>query len=147
MKNQVYEYELLSDGTAEITKYKGSDETLEIPSELNGVKVTRIGKQAFLSRSNLHKVTIPEGITGIDNRAFGHCSHLVSVTIPGSVTSIGKNPFDWCERLSAVILAPGNEYLAVIAGALVSKPDMKLVCCPGSKTGKYAIPQGITHYR
>ena len=42
-----YEYRLLDNGTAKITKYKGYDIEIVIPSELNGYKVTSIGDDAF----------------------------------------------------------------------------------------------------
>ena len=42
-----FEYELLDNGTAEITKYTGSATKLAIPSEIDGKKVTSIGDSAF----------------------------------------------------------------------------------------------------
>ena len=38
-----YDYQVLDDGTVEIMHYKGSDNNLVIPSEINGKKVTSIG--------------------------------------------------------------------------------------------------------
>ena len=38
-----YEYSVRNDGTAEITKYKGSDSNVTIPSTLDGKTVTSIG--------------------------------------------------------------------------------------------------------
>ncbi|MBQ3668262.1 MAG: leucine-rich repeat protein, partial [Clostridia bacterium] len=71
-----YSYIILADGKAEITLYSGYDDTLEIPSELDGLSVTSIG-----------------------DRAFRGCNRLTDVTIPGSVTSIGDSAFDSCYRL------------------------------------------------
>lgn len=42
-----YEYTLLDDGTAEITKYIGGEKNPEVASELDGHAVTYIGKYAF----------------------------------------------------------------------------------------------------
>ena len=42
-----YEYEILDDGTVEITGYNGSAETLKIPNEIDGKTVTSIGDYAF----------------------------------------------------------------------------------------------------
>lgn len=42
-----FKYEILEDGTAEITNYIGSDTELVIPSEVDGYTVTRIGYGAF----------------------------------------------------------------------------------------------------
>ena len=48
-----YQYALLDDGTAEITKYSGKEKKLFIPVELGGKKVTSIGDRAFLSCDTL----------------------------------------------------------------------------------------------
>ena len=42
-----YEYAMLDDGTAELTKYRGEAEALEVPGELDGYAVTAIGDGAF----------------------------------------------------------------------------------------------------
>jgi hypothetical protein len=42
-----YEYYVLDDGTAEITKYKGKGGDIAIPSSLGGYPVTSIGYDAF----------------------------------------------------------------------------------------------------
>ena len=39
-----YEYQKLKDGTAELTKYSGEDDEVEIPSEIDGLKVTALGE-------------------------------------------------------------------------------------------------------
>ena len=60
-----YEYTILDDGTAGITKYEGYDIEIVIPSELNGYKVTSIGNYAFECCYNLTSITIPESVTSI----------------------------------------------------------------------------------
>ena len=57
-----FEYSVSGD-TAEITKYKGSASTLVIPSEIDGKKVTGIGRMAFASCTTLTDVTIPDSVT------------------------------------------------------------------------------------
>lgn len=42
-----YEYTVLDDGTAQITKYNGNDAELTIPTDLDGKKVTSIGDYSF----------------------------------------------------------------------------------------------------
>ena len=44
-----YEYEVLSDGTIKILKYKGAGSILEIPSQIDGKQVTNIGQEAFFT--------------------------------------------------------------------------------------------------
>ena len=119
-KSGNWEYRLLDDGTAEIIKYNGKAKTLEIPSQLDGYSVTAIGAGAF-----------------------AWYGRLTSITIPDSVKDVGANPFLNCNKLTKINVSQENEYLAVIDGVLFSKPDRRLVCCPTTKTGEYAIPQGI----
>ena len=117
-----YTYALLDDGTAEIIGYNGSAETLDIPAELDGKRVTRIG-----------------------DVAFSWCNGLMtSVTIPDSVTEIGRNPFINCDVLTGFRVSPDHPALAVIDGVLFSKADRRLVCYPaGLGSDAYTIPQGI----
>ena len=62
---------------------------LNIPSEIDGYKVTGIGDLAFFNCGHITGVTIPEGVTIIGHRAFAGCNSLKSITIPTSVRWIG----------------------------------------------------------
>ena len=134
-----FKYHVLDNGTAEITQYIGKDGTVEIPSQLDGKKVTSIGKEAFYNCTgltsvaipegvtnigdnafyfceNLSSVTIPDGLTRIGNSSFFCCTSLQSITIPNSIKSMGSNPFEYCYALTDINVAPENEYLATIDG-------------------------------
>lgn len=67
-----FKYEILEDGTAEITNYIGSDTELVIPSEVDGYTVTRIGYGAFSGCASLKSIIIPESVTSIGLHAFGY---------------------------------------------------------------------------
>ena len=105
-----YWYILHQEGSAEITKYTGKEETLLIPSELDGHPVTGIGDYAFSDRRSLTSVTIPDSVTSIGDDAFGDCRSLTSVTIPDSVTSIGDDAFSRCPDLTLTV--PWGGYAA-----------------------------------
>ena len=121
MKSGDYEYRVLDDGTAEITKYSGKDETLEVPDVLDGRSVTRIGDVAFL-----------------------WCNSLTSVTLPDSVLSIGRNPFFGCIYLREIRVSPDHPALDVIDGVLFSKADKRLVCYPPAlENTEYTVPKGV----
>ncbi|MBR3475222.1 MAG: hypothetical protein IKH34_09200 [Oscillospiraceae bacterium] len=63
-----YEYAILEDGTAEITKYTGEAETLIIPETLDGLPVTSIGDGTFSGCDSLKTV-----IVGRDSYALTYC--------------------------------------------------------------------------
>ena len=70
-----------------------------IPSEIDGVTITRIGKNAFQSCDVL-KVTIPDTVTYIGSYAFW-LADLQSLVVPESVTEIGEYAFSTCSQLKA----------------------------------------------
>lgn len=84
----------------------------DIPSEIYGVPVRVIGKDAFWRKSKLASVTIPSSVTRIEAGAFYHCTNLVTITIPNSVTELGdKNNyygvFEECNKLETITI-PGS---------------------------------------
>lgn len=94
-------YQLLEDGTIEITNYSGSATEVTIPEKIDGKAVTSIGSYAFNS-ANLTAVTIPHGIISIERQAFSYCTNLTSVVIPDSVTRIASEAFLCCSNLTSV---------------------------------------------
>jgi len=102
-----YTYEVLADGSAEITDYTGSAATLTIPSEIGGYKVTSIGRYAFSNCQTLTTVTIPDGVTSLKYEAFYNCNTLITANIPASVTTIESSVFYTCDSLSSVKLPDG----------------------------------------
>lgn len=98
-----FEYDVLEDGTIEITGYNGDETELNIPSEIEGITVTSVGGD-FWFCDGLTSVTIPDSVTNIGNHAFGGCPSLTSVTIPDSVTSIGEWAFSYCSILTNITI-------------------------------------------
>lgn len=69
---------------------------------------------------------------------------MTKIRLPDSVRSLGSNPFAGCVALSEISVSPENPFLAVIDGALFSKADRRLVCCPAGKGYEsFQIPDGI----
>ena len=79
------------------------DENIIIPSEYNGLPVTKIGANAFYRCDNIKSVKIPEGVTNIDTSAFTLCS-LTSIYLPSSIKRIDGS-FGTCIHLKSVHIA------------------------------------------
>lgn len=102
------EYEVNSDGeSVTITDYPydASGGNIVIPSEIEGKKVTAIGKSAFYGCENITGITLPETVTSIGDFAFSGCENLRSIVIPDAVTDIGMLAFDDAGLLSVTIPA------------------------------------------
>ena len=137
-----YEYVLLDDGTAEIVRYNGEEETLDVPDLIDGYKVTSIGVGAFAYCTSLNTVTLPDSITNIGANVFFSCDSLNTITLPDSIKSIGNGVFRECYALEEIIVSVDHPTLDVIDGLLYYKPEKRLVFCPLNKTA-VELPQGI----
>lgn len=110
-----WEYNVLEDGTAEITGYKGKNPKIRIPGTIDGKKVIGIGEKAFFEDEDgqkppydtLKSVKIPSGITYIGKMAFSGCTKLTEIKIPSGVTGIGDSAFSECSGLKSVEIPSG----------------------------------------
>lgn len=97
-----------------ISAYYGGD-IVDIPAEIDGVKINQVGENAFLDLdistvyinegveiisvgafegSNVTDVTIPKSMNYINDRAFANCSELVTVTLYSDEVGIGEDVFE-----------------------------------------------------
>ena len=65
-----------------------------------------------VTRDNLKKVSLPEGVGGIGEGAFKYVRELREFAIPQSVTGIGKNAFEGCTFIENVTIPNGVTALA-----------------------------------
>lgn len=100
--NNDYEYATLYDGTIEITKYNGSDTDITIPEEIDGYKVSAIGKDIIPWNTMAKRIVVPEGVTDLRDEAFASCSWVETIVLPDSLKTIGNKVFYNCHRLAEV---------------------------------------------
>ena len=129
---QLYDYWHNGDGTITIHSFKNNGLYISIPSKINGLKVTKIGYQAFRDCTNLRGVVIPSSVTYIDQMAFQGCTNLVSVTIPGSVTEIGGAAFWGCTNLETITLP--SSITSISSNMFYECTALKNVIIPDSVT-------------
>lgn len=139
-----YEYQELTSDTIEITAYTGTDQTLTIPSSINGQTVTSIGEYAFNGSTAIKEVTIPSSVTTIKPYAF-YRSSAEKITVPAAVTSIGQFAFQDCRSLAEIAVDDSNPNYSSDDGVLYNKGKTLLISCPAGKKGTYAIPSGVTN--
>ena len=78
---------------------------VDVPANIDGYPVTKIGDNAFKNCTKLDKVTLPATVTSIGENAFYGCVQLFSVEMTDAVTSIGKSAFDGCTNLTVMNLS------------------------------------------
>lgn len=118
-----FEYEVISeeDKTCAIIGYTGTAADLEIPQEIDGYSVTKIG-----------------------DYAFEECTSLVSVTVPAGITVIGDGAFWDCTSLANINVSADNTAYTSVDGVLFSKDMTDLLQYPiGNARTEYAIPDGV----
>lgn len=86
---------------AEIIQCDMSATSVEIPSSIDGVPVTKIGMYAFQNCS-FTSITIPESVESIGGYCFSMCSQLEEVTLPSSLKVIELRSFSQCPKLSKI---------------------------------------------
>ena len=148
-------------------KYIGTNAFLgfKMDSVVISESVTRIGKAAFSSCTNLSVINIPTGVTRIEDNTFTFCKKLNSIilhtgiteigsgafafstltqlTIPAGVKKIGARAFSGCKNLSAIAVDPGNMNFTSVDGVLFDKAKTTLMQFPaGHKDSIYTIPNG-----
>lgn len=117
-----WEYNENADGTISIHSYLGNDTDIVIPSRIDNKTVVQIEDGAFISGTNLTKITIPEGVKSIEDGAFFGCISLKNF----EVSSI-------------------NSYYASSNGILMNKDKSKIVCFPANRIGTYSVPKTVTY--
>ena len=126
-----WEGKLYSDGTAEITKYTGSDKDVVIPSTIEGHTVTSLEQDVFYNNTTVETIHIPATVI--------HMGH------PGDVFI---NTFDGTTSLRSITVEEGNPVYFSRDGVLFryaadnGKPMIERY--PENKPGEtYIIPRDI----
>ena len=88
---------IIENGGVTITKYNGSQTSVQIPNKIEQLPVLKIGNNAFAD-TKVKSVTLPSSCAEIDWFAFYGCYALTTVYISSEVTTIGYGAFDACSK-------------------------------------------------
>ena len=161
-----YTYYVQEDGGACITNYKGLGYALNLPKELNGHAVKRIGRGAFANRSMvsitlpdtltaigdeafyrcrfLSDIQLPAGIKAIGGMAFFNCDSLVSINLPDSLTTLGEAVFKGTDSMKNFEVSANHPTLKAMDGVLYTKDESTLLQYPvGRGDREFAVPEGV----
>ncbi len=83
-----------------LVAYNGEETEVTVPAGVHA-----IGVGAF-EKTEVVRVTLPEGVERIERYAFGSCRALVWVDLPESVTEVEDDAFQFCTKLDKTCLLP-----------------------------------------
>lgn len=91
---------------ATLTGYKGTDQVLEVPAQVEGLPVTEVANDALSGIWDLHELTLPDSITDIGSHAL-NCYNLEKLTLGSGLITIGNNSLRHCGKLDQLELPEG----------------------------------------
>lgn len=108
--------------------------------------------QACFLASNLHQVTIPEGVVSLAQDAFCGCTKLRKVVLPSTLQSIGRGVFFHCDTLSSITLPAQlqniGDYAFYVCKSLTEitnlspVPQVHTAAIPPNFPGTVFVPRG-----
>ncbi len=100
---------------AEINSYTGTDTVVEIPSEINGLKVTKIADSGICKNKTLEKLILPEGITTLGEYSVCQNENLTEIVFPSSLKTIERGAISYDNKLTALNFPEGLETIENLA--------------------------------
>ena len=99
---------------------------ITVPETIEGFKVEKLDKKAFLSAKALKELWLPGSLREIGDFAFAYCSSLEKLWIPADGISMGRGVFKDCYLLSAVYPVREDGSFDAQAGMLLGAVPVKL---------------------
>lgn len=90
-----YEYYLLSDSLAILSKYTGNAEILVLPESLDGYPLYGIDRYAFAENETLKSIQLPKSLREIDAESFADCYALRKITFTEHINNDMAESLRW----------------------------------------------------
>lgn len=113
-------YYTIEDDTVCITEITGAGSMLEVPEEINGLPVSRLGKKALLGCYTLTKIKFPATLREVDSWAMAQCRNLKTVVLQSKQVIFGNGVFQDCDKIAHICL--GGEELNDLSVLLAALP-------------------------
>ncbi len=97
---------VLYDDHASLTDYRGDDEALAIPAEVEGLPVTEVADNALNGCWSVHEIVLPDSITTIGSHAL-NCYSLEKLELGSGLTTIGTSSICHSYKLTELTLPEG----------------------------------------
>ncbi len=91
---------------------KNTTGKITIPSEVEGLKVTKIDHSAFKDCAGITEVSVPNSVEDIANYGFQNCTSLKTVALNNGVKKLQWRVFDGCTSLTTVTGINKLEYIS-----------------------------------
>lgn len=127
-----FEFVHYTDGSIELTKYTGSDSSVDISTEIAGYPVSRIGAGAFENCTSVETIYMWAKVISIGEAAFRNCSKLEAFDTPSSITTIADSAFENCSSLESIYI--WGEVTSIGNSAFQNCTSLKSVDIPSSCT-------------
>ena len=118
--------------TGTITGYAGSATNVEIPSTINSINVTTIGKDAFRDCTFIESIQFPEGLTSFSESSFYGCTSLTEIHLPDSLIYTGNNSFGGCTNLKTVTFGENSKLKNIDYGTFISCTSLESINIPNT---------------
>ena len=99
-----FRYQLNADKTAYLKEYLLDEESVTVPSEVKGCKVTKIEARAFFGK-NMNDISIPETVTEIGEFAFANCAKMRWIDLRKGLLTIGESALEGTTALKEIYFA------------------------------------------
>ena len=133
-----YKYVVMDDGTVKLTEYQGENtEVINIPSEIDGKKVTVLGNGLFEYTDRFFEVQISERLQQLSQRPYVK-------SYEAAARLFRMRGLERCHRAAGVSDCCGHdlfEQKALFRSAAVRRPVLKAVCSEG--VGEDDIGSGL----
>lgn len=163
VSNEVYRARWI-DEVVELRSPKTAAVHRQIPAEIAGTAVGRIGNEAFsggkfiteltLPKSvynigfaafykcpNLKKIHFAKGLRILERSAFNSCQSLGEVSLPDTLIDIGEKAFAYCSKLHAVHIPSSVGHIS--DNAFEGCKDITIYCQENSYAHSYAVENSL----